>query len=243
MFIGHFAVGFAAKKLAPRTSVAVLLAAPLFSDLLWPVFLLLGWEKVRIDPGNTRFTPLDLWYYPWSHSLLMTLAWATAFALIYQRIAHYRPGTVAVWIGVSSHWLLDWITHRPDMPLYPGGGPHFGLGLWNSVPGTMVVEGLMFVIGVWLYLSTTRARDRIGRYAFATYVGLLLVIYVGDRFSPPPPSAEAVAWTGVAAAVIMIPWAWWFDRHRSLRKDHPNSDDPDSGDPDSDRSPSAVATP
>ena len=120
MFIGHFAVGLAAKKFAPRTSLAVLLAAPLLSDFLWPLFLLLGWERARIDPGNTRFTPLDLAYYPWSHSLLMCTAWATAFALAYHLAASYWPGTMAVWAGVVSHWLLDWVTHRPDMPPYPG---------------------------------------------------------------------------------------------------------------------------
>lgn len=218
MFIGHFAVGFAAKKFAPRTSLAALLAAPLFADLLWPVFLLLGWEHVRIDPGNTRYTPLDLWDYPWSHSLLMLIVWATAFAVIYQLIARYWPGTIAIWIGVMSHWVLDWVTHRPDMPLYPGGGPRLGLGLWNSIAGTMVVEIAMFAVGVWLYVSNTRARDRIGQYAFAAYVVLLLAFYIGDRFSPPPPSFTDIAWTGVAASAILIPWAWWFDHHRVLRE-------------------------
>jgi len=214
MFIGHFAVGFAAKRFAPRTSMAALLAAPLFLDLLWPVFVLLGWEQVRIDPGNTRYTPLDLYYYPWSHSLLMSVVWATGFALIYYGIARYGPGTAAIWIGVVSHWVLDWVSHRPDMPLYPG-GPKYGLGLWNSIVGTMIVELVMLGVGVWLYVRTTRARDRVGRYALAAYVGLLLVLYIGDRFSGPPPSVAAVAWTGVAAAVLLVPWAWWFDRHRN----------------------------
>jgi membrane-bound metal-dependent hydrolase YbcI (DUF457 family) len=136
MFIGHFAVGFAAKKYAPRTSLAVLLAAPLLSDLLWPLFLLLGWERVRIQPGVTKLAPLDFAYYPWSHSLLLCAIWATVFALIYDLITHYRPGTVAIFIGVLSHWVLDWITHTSDMPLYPS-GPKFGLGLWNSVAGTL----------------------------------------------------------------------------------------------------------
>jgi hypothetical protein len=217
MFIGHFAVGFAAKKFAPRASVAILLAAPVFSDMLWPVFLLLGWEHVRIDPGNTRFTPLDLAYYPWSHSLLMTIVWATAFAAIYHRVTRYQRGAIAVWVGVLSHWVLDWITHRPDMPIYPGGGPLLGLGLWNSVAGTMVVEILIFVVGVWLYMNATRARDRIGRYAFASYVVLLLVLYIGDRFSGPPPSVADIAWSGIIAMVVLLPWAWWFDAHRSLR--------------------------
>jgi hypothetical protein len=183
------------------------------------MFLLLGWEHVRIDPGNTRYTPLDLWDYPWSHSLLMSVGWATAFALIYHLVARYWPGTIAIWIGVASHWVLDWISHRPDMPLYPGGGPRLGLGLWNSIAGTMAVELTMLAVGVWLYVGATRARDRIGRYAFAAYVGLLLVIYIGDRFSGPPPSVPAIAWTGVAAALILIPWAWWFDQHRAPPKD------------------------
>jgi membrane-bound metal-dependent hydrolase YbcI (DUF457 family) len=127
MFIGHFAVGFASKRFAPRSNMAVLLAAPLFLDILWPFFLLFGWEQVRIDPGNTRFTPLDLYDYPWSHSLLMSVVWATAFALLYQLIARYWPGTVVIWVGVLSHWFLDWIVHRPDLPLYPG-SRKYGLG-------------------------------------------------------------------------------------------------------------------
>lgn len=216
MFIGHFAVGFAGKKFAPRTNLAILLAAPLFLDMLWPFFLLLGWEDVRIDPGNTRFTPLDLYHYPWSHSLLMSIVWATLFSLIYHLITRYWPVTVVIWIGVVSHWVLDWITHRPDMPLYPG-GPRYGLGLWNSVAGTLVVEILMFAVGVWIYARTMRARDRIGQYAFLAYVAWLLVLYIGDRFSAPPASVAELAWTGIVAEVILLLWACWFDLHRVLR--------------------------
>lgn len=218
MFIGHFAVGFAAKKFAPRSSLAVLMAAPLLSDLLWPIFLLLGWERVRIDPGNTRFTPMDLYYYPWSHSMLMTAVWGTAFALLYYAITHYRRGAVVIWIGVFSHWILDWISHRPDVPLYPGGGPKLGLGLWNSIAGTMIVELLIFAMGVWLYSSTTRARDRIGRYSYVAFVVLLLLLYIGDRFSGPPPSVPDIAWSGIIAMILFLPWMWWFDDHRVLRE-------------------------
>jgi membrane-bound metal-dependent hydrolase YbcI (DUF457 family) len=214
MFIGHFAVGFAAKKFAPRTSMAFLLAAPLFLDMLWPIFVLAGWEQVRIDPGNTRYTPLDFVHYPWSHSLLMSIVWATLFALLYHRIAADRTGTIAIWIGVVSHWVLDWITHRPDMPLYPG-GRRLGLGLWNSITGTMVVEIGMLAVGVWLYTGATRARDRTGKYALVAYAGLLMLLYISDRFSGPPPSVAAVAWVGIAASVVFVPWAWWFDHHRA----------------------------
>jgi hypothetical protein len=216
MFIGHFAVGFAAKKFAPRTSLALLLAAPLFLDLLWPWFLLLGWERVRIDPGNTRFTPLDFVYYPWSHSLVMAVVWATTFALVYHLLVRYWPSTLAIWIGVVSHWVLDWITHRPDLPLYPG-GPRYGLALWNSIAGTMAVEISMLALGVWLYVRTTRAGDRVGRYAFITYVILLLMLYVGDRYSAPPQSVAEIVWPAIIAEFILILWAWWFDNHRFLR--------------------------
>lgn len=216
MFIGHFAVGFAAKKFAPRTSLAPLIAAPLLADMLWPLFLLLGWERVRIVPGFTRFNPLDLEYYPWSHSLLTLLVWATLFAALYHGIAHYWPGTLAIWIGVVSHWILDWISHRPDMPLYPA-GPKLGLGLWNSVAGTMVVEFTMFAGGVGLYLLATRPRDRVGRYAFASYVAFLLALYIGDRFDTALPTVGELAWTGIVAMIVFIPWAWWFDHHREAR--------------------------
>jgi len=216
MFIGHFAVGFASKRFAPRTNLAVLLAAPLFLDLLWPIFLALGWEHVRIDPGNTRFTPLDLYDFPWSHSLLMSIVWAALFSVIYYLITRYRAGTVVVWIGVVSHWVLDWITHRPDMPLYPG-GPRYGLALWNSIPGTLIVELLMFAVGIWIYARTMRARDRIGEYAFLAYVVLLLVLYIGDRFSAPPASVSEIIWPGIIAEAILLLWPWWFDRHRVLR--------------------------
>jgi len=215
MFIGHFAVGFAAKRYAPRTSLAVLLAAPLLSDLLWPPFLLLGWETVRIDPGRMKLSFLDFVSYPWSHSLLMCAVWAVLFATIYYWTTRYRAGTIAIAIGVPSHWLLDWITHAADMPLYPG-GPKFGLGLWNSVGGTLSVELAMFAAGVWLYISATRARDRVGRYAFLGYIALLVTIYLRDAFSSElPHSVKAeIAWPGLIAGIVLLIWARWFDRHR-----------------------------
>ena len=218
MFIGHFAVGFAAKRYAPRTSLAVLLAAPLLSDLLWPPFLLLGWETVRIDPARTKVSPLNFTSFPWSHSLLMCAVWAALFAAIYYWITRYWPGTLAIALGVLSHWLLDWITHGKDMPLYPGGAK-FGLGLWNSVAGTLGVELAMFAIGVWVYVLTTKARDRIGRYGFVAYVVLLVASYLRDTFSSQlPHSVKAeIAWPGLIAGVVMLIWAWWFDRHRDLK--------------------------
>jgi hypothetical protein len=215
MFVGHFAVGFASKRLAPRASGGVLLAAPLFLDLLWPIFLATGLESVRIDPGNTAFTPLDLHDYPWSHSLVTSLAWSVLFALGYYAFSRYRRGALVVGAGVFSHWVLDFVTHRPDMPLYPGSAVSVGLGLWNSRAGTMLVESAMFVAGVWIYARTTRARDRIGAIAFWAMVLLLAVLYVSTAFGPPPPSVKAIEVLGLVAW-LFVPWAWWFDRHRAV---------------------------
>ncbi len=217
MFIGHFAVGFAAKKFAPRTSLAWLIAAPLLSDILWPFFLLLGWEHVRIVAGFTRYNPFDLYDFPWSHSLLLCVFWATLFAAVYYAFARYTAGAIAIWAGVLSHWVLDWITHIPDMPLAPGGGPRFGLGLWNHVAATLAVEIVMLLVGVLLYISATRAQDRIGNYAFFAYVFVLLLLFIGDRFSTGLPTVGEIIWSGLIAEVILLAWPAWFDRHRVAR--------------------------
>ena len=217
MFIGHFAVGFGLKRMAPRASLAGLFGAAIWADILWTVFLLLGWEHVRIVVGDTKWTPLDLYDYPWSHSLLMLVVWSAVLALVFRA---WKSNVFAAWaiaIGVLSHWVLDWMTHRADMPLYPG-GPKYGLGLWNSIPGTLVVELALFSAGVWLYATSTRARDRIGRWAFWVYVLVLLLLYVGDRFSRPPQSAREIAWSGLVFMIALLAWPWWFDRHRDSER-------------------------
>ena len=213
MFIGHFGVGFGLKRWAPQTSVAWLIAAAIWADILWTVFLLLGWEHARVAVGDTRFTPIDLYDYPWSHSLLFMVLWGITLGIVYRAFRDYVAGAVAIGVGVVSHWVLDWVTHRPDMPLYPN-GPRYGVGLWNSIPGTLTVEMLIFVVGLWLYVRSTRGRDRVGRYGFWAYVAALLILYVGDRFSEPPKNIREDAISGIVAMVVLVAWPWWFDRHR-----------------------------
>jgi len=213
MFIGHFALGFAAKKPAPRVSLALLMTAVAWADILWTIFLLLGWEHARIAPGDTKYTPFDLYDYPWSHSLLMLVIWGALLGGVYWL---FRKDTIGAWIMaacVVSHWVLDWVTHRADMPLYPG-GPKFGLGLWNSIAGTMIVETAMYVAGVWIYMKMTRAKNWVGSGVAWGFVVVLLAMFCADRFSPPPESLRVVAQTGLVATVITILWVWWFDRNR-----------------------------
>lgn len=215
MFIGHFAVGLASKRAAPRANLGVLILAPVFLDAIWPIFLVAGIESVRIDPGNTAFTPLDLHDYPWSHSLAMAIVWSVVFGLVYHAVTRYRRGAVVLGMGVFSHWVLDFVTHRPDMPLYPGSGTYVGLGLWNSVVGTMVVEIAMFTAGAAIYATATRARDRVGAVAYWAFVAVLGALYLASAFGPPPPSVAALE-IGAFVAYLFVAWAWWIDRHRMM---------------------------
>jgi membrane-bound metal-dependent hydrolase YbcI (DUF457 family) len=208
-------VGFASKRLAPEASLGVLMIAPLFCDVLWPVFLALGIEHARIEPGATKVTPLDLYDYPYSHSLVATIGWSALAAGLYYMLRRDRRAAWVIAAGVFSHFILDFVSHRPDMPLWPGGTARVGLGLWNSVPGTIAVEAPMFVAGVVLYAHTTRARDKVGSIAFWALVALLSLAYVSDFLSPPPPSIQAVMIVGFASWIV-IPWVFWFDRHREV---------------------------
>jgi hypothetical protein len=217
MFIGHFALGFAAKRTTPQVPLPVLFAAAQLADLLWPFLLLAGVERVTIAPGTTAFTPLDFVSYPWSHSLLTLIIWSFVFGFVYTRVTHASTKIFVVLAAlVVSHWLLDVAAHRPDMPVYPG-GPKVGLGLWNSVPATIAIESAMFAIGVWLYARATRARDAIGTWAFVGLVVLLAVSYAANIVSTPPPSADAIAIVGICGGAVLIGLTWWADRHRVIR--------------------------
>jgi hypothetical protein len=212
MFLGHFAVALAAKKAAPKTSLGTLVLAAQFADMLWPVLLFLGIELVRIVPGLLAASPLDFTSYPISHSLVAQLGWGAILAIAYFIVR--RDGRSALLVGalVPTHWLLDFIAHRPDMPINPG-GPKFGLGMWNSVPLTIVVEYTLFAAGIGVYLSVTRAKDRTGNLALWSLLGLLAVLYFASIFGPPPPSVQALAWSAMAIW-LTVPWAAWADRHR-----------------------------
>jgi len=215
MFIGHFGVAFAAKKAAPRVSLGALFAAAQFADLLWPTLVLLGIEEVRVQPGVTVVTPLDFVSYPYSHSLVLLVVWGAAFGGAYVALRRARPSAgLAIALLVVSHWFLDVLMHRPDMPLTPlPGSTRVGLGLWNSLPASLAVEFAVFAGGVAVYLGATRARARRSIAAW-TLVVTLAMIFLASTFGPPPPSAAAVAWSA-EAMWLLVAWGWWADRSRS----------------------------
>jgi hypothetical protein len=214
MFIGHFALGFAAKPATPRVNLATLFAAAQLPDLIWPVLVGAGIERVAIAPGDTAFTPLAFLSYPWSHSLALVAVWGLAFAAVHYLRSRNRRAAMVLWALVVSHWLIDFVTHRPDLPVIPG-GPTYGLGLWNSVPLTLAIEGGLFAAGVWVYAQATRPRATRGRWAFMSLVAVMVLAYVGNVLSAPP-SVEAI-WTGALFGfLLLLAWAAWTDRNRSI---------------------------
>ena len=226
MFVGHYAIGLAgrAKATTPRISLGLWFLAVQFLDLLWPVFLLLGWEHVRVLPDENPLLTLQFYDYPITHSLVGAAAWAALFAGIWiaqrrQRAASRtltprseapRASRVGVLLaaGVLSHWILDVVSHRPDMPVLPH-GPYLGLGLWNSVPATLLVELTMFAGGVTLYLGGRAGRTR--RVGVWVFIAFLVVVYFAAAFGPPPPDPVTLAWSALALW-LLVPAAWFVDR-------------------------------
>ena len=220
MFIGHYALAFAAKRAAPRTSLGTLFVAPTLADLLWPVFLLLGWEHAHVVPGPNPFLTLWLDDYPYSHSLVALLVWGALFGYAYKAKTGDKRAALVIGLLVVSHWVLDFVTHRPDIQLYPGGAK-LGLELWSSPAATVIVESVMLIAGVAIYARVTRARDGIGRWGLWGLVVLLAGSYYSTLFTPAPTDMRAMAIFGIIFEWLFVLLAWWVDRHRDAISGHP----------------------
>jgi hypothetical protein len=213
MFIGHFAVAFAAKRAAPKLSLPVLFVAVQFLDILWPLLILIGVEHSRIVPGIMAASPLDLFDIPYSHSLLTSLAWSALFAAPFLR-SHGKRAAVIVAGCVFSHFVLDVVTHRPDMPLAPGLPQRFGFGLWNSLVASIVVESLLFVVGIALYARGTRPVSKMGSVGLWALAFLLTAMWLSAFFAAPPPNIQVVAVSILVMLPIVIVWSRSIDRAR-----------------------------
>jgi hypothetical protein len=206
MFVGHLAVALGAKRTVPAVNVGWLIAGVTALDLVWPLFVLAGVERVRIAPGATAFTPFVFESYPWSHSLVMSVVWG----LVLAGVARWRrvpsPACALLVALVVSHWVLDFISHAPDMPLWPGPSPRLGLGLWNSITATFVVEGAMWMTGIALFLGASPLRTMKSRVAFWSLVAITTLMWAGGPWGPVPPSVRALGLFGLIGWA-MIPWA------------------------------------
>jgi membrane-bound metal-dependent hydrolase YbcI (DUF457 family) len=216
MFLGHYGVGLASKKPAKTISLGTLFLAAQWLDLLWPIFLILGIEHVVINPGDTKLTPLDFNDYPYSHSLLFVLIWSVVIGLVYFFIKKNRRNALIVGLLVLSHWVLDLFVHRPDLPIIPG-GPYWGFGLWNIPAIALIFEAFIFIGGIWIYVSVTSPKDKIGSYGFWSLMTVLALIYIVNIIGPPPPDAKAIGYSGLGLWLSVI-WAYWADKHREVKQ-------------------------
>jgi membrane-bound metal-dependent hydrolase YbcI (DUF457 family) len=216
MFVGHFAVGLAAKPLAPRVSLAILILAATLADVLWIVFLVTGLERVEITPGLMAANSLNLVSVPFSHSLLMDAVWGLLCAGIYFLARHDSRGAWVIAAAVVSHWVLDVVTHRPDMQLLPWVDTRVGLGLWNSPAATLLVEGLLWFTAIVLYVRATRAKGRAGRHGFWPMIVVLTALWLVSLRGDPPPSLGALARVNTVFFAIVLAWAAWMNRARAV---------------------------
>lgn len=216
MFVGHFGVGLAAKKVDNKPSLGTMFFAAQFIDLLWPLFLILGIEKVKVESGITAVTPLNFIFYPFTHSLLAVIVWGVLFGLVYFYIKRNFQSALVLGALVISHWVLDLIVHKPDLPLFFGEGVKVGLGLWYSIIGTILFEGFIFLGGIYLYYSSSVAKNRTGEISFWSLVIFLSVVYLLNIFGPRPPEEDAIGYIGLSQWLI-IAWGYWIDRNR-IRK-------------------------
>lgn len=208
MFIGHYALGLTCKKVSKSPSLAVMFIAVQWLDLIWPIFVLLGLETFQIEPGNTKVTPLNFIAYPYSHSLLMSVVWGLLLGVVYFLFTRNKQGSLLLGGLVVSHWVLDFITHRPDLPITPFSDLKVGLGLWNFPLLEATVEFGMFIVGAYVYFKSATPKRKI---AYWTLIGFFLVIHTMNLLGPPPPSINAVAWSANLMWVFVL-WAWWIEK-------------------------------
>ena len=217
MFVGHFAAGFAAKSFAPKVSLGTLILAAALPDVLWILFFATGIEQVVIQPGIMVANSLNLVYIPFSHSLLMNAVWGALFGGVYFLWRRDPRGAWILFAAVLSHWLLDFVSHRPDMPLAPGIDMRFGLGLWNSRPATVIVEGALWFGGLFLYVRTTRPNKRAGVYVFWSVIVVLTALWLVSLGGDPPPSLASLAIINTIFFMLVEAWAYWMNRIRPAR--------------------------
>jgi membrane-bound metal-dependent hydrolase YbcI (DUF457 family) len=215
MLLGHYGVALAAKRYAPQTSLGTLVFGAQWLDLLWPILLVAGVEHVEYEPGLMEASAFDFVSYPISHSLVMVMLWAVLIAGVYFARRKYRTGAIVVGALVISHWVLDFFMHRPDLPLWPG-SERYGLGLWRSLPITLAIEFVVLLVGIVMYVRAQPARDRVGTWALAAMIAFLIIIFIGNLYSPPPPNQMAIGFVSLGLW-LFVPWAHWIDKHRGGR--------------------------
>ena len=217
MFVGHYGVSFAAKRGDRSIPLWVLFVAVQLLDVFWSLFVFVGIEKVRIVPGITASNPLDLYYMPYTHSLLAALLWSLVAYVAYRAIRAFGASHRAAWLvalAVFSHWVLDLVVHRPDLPLYDNAAK-VGLGLWHYPAPALLLEVAVLFGGMFLYLRSTTATTGLGRYGMPVFGVVMLAVQTFVFFGPPPSSDRAAAITAIGSYALFAAVAGWLERRRA----------------------------
>lgn len=213
MFVGHYSVSFAARAASPKLPLWALFVAVQFLDVLWGVFVLIGLEKVRIVPGITATNPLDLYFMPYTHSLLAAIVWAVVAGVVWTRWKGNALGGRWMGLAVFSHWVLDLIVHRPDLPLL-GNRFKVGLGLWNQPAVAFLLEAGLLAGGMIWFLMRTPPATRGGTTGFVVFGVALTLVHAVVFFGSPPATPTAAAITALAAYAVLAGIAGWQDARR-----------------------------
>ena len=217
MFVGHYSVAFAAKSERNRIRLWVLFVAVQLVDFIWAILVLLGIEKVRIVPGITAASPLDLYYMPYTHSLIGALIWSVLAAFVYKMtrgVNASRAAALIVGFAVFSHWILDLIVHRPDLAIYDDTWK-VGFGLWNYKGLEFGLEIALLLGGLIIYLqrnSGISTARKAGIVVFALF--MVLVQTTSTFFGRPHSSDRAVAITALAAYTVFAGLAFLLEKRR-----------------------------
>lgn len=217
MFVGHYAAALALKKVEKRASLGVLFLAVQFVDILFFPFVLLGIERINIIENYTDSTHFELEYMPFTHSLVGSLLWAlAAYVLFRWVIVKEKAIALVVALAVFSHWVLDLMVHTPDLPLWSDASPKLGLGLWNNAIATWSLEAILLVSALWLYLRSTTAVTKVGKYGLGVFVAFLLLVNVVNIFGPlTGDSKPALAISALVSYFLFAGIAFWLDGKRS----------------------------
>jgi hypothetical protein len=217
MFVGHYAASLALKRYEKRASLGVLFIAVQFVDIVFFPLVLLGIERLNIVESFTQSTHFELEYMPYTHSLVAFFIWSgLAYALFRWVIVKSHSVALVVALAVMSHWLLDVIVHTPDLPIWSDSSLKLGLGLWNNAIATYTLEAVLLLAGLWLYLRSTSASTKAGKYGMSIFVVVLLLINIANIFGPlQGDSTVVLAVTAVASYLLFAATAFWLDAKRS----------------------------
>lgn len=217
MFIGHFGLSFAAKKAAPKVSLATLFVATQFVDIVWPILVIFNIEKVAITPGYTKMNAFEFLYYPYTHSLLMGIVWGVVVGLLYLLLKKDKRGAIVIGLCVLSHWFFDLVVHTTDLPLTIFGDTKVGLGLWNHFVATLTLETIIFLAGLFIYTSITKAKSKKGSWGLWILVAFLVLVSLANTFGPPPAQVDTSLFASLLFLMALVMWfAWWVDKNREV---------------------------